>query len=209
MWLISVDGQTKWPEVIQMKTTTASKTTEVLRSLLSPFGIPHQLVSDNGPQFVSEEYKQFCEQNGIRRILVAPYHPSSNGEAERFIQMFKAAMRKTEQKGLQVALTQFLLRYRTTPHPVTGKTPAELIFGREIRTRLDLLHHSQKKNFQESQKRQEKGKKQTRELKVGDPVWMRNYCGTEKWIPGVVMSKSGPSIYIILAVLQEHRRHID
>ena len=60
MWLILVDAQSKWPEVIQMKSTTASKTVEVLRSLFSRFGIPHQLVSDNGPQFVSDEYKQFC-----------------------------------------------------------------------------------------------------------------------------------------------------
>ena len=60
MWLVLVDAQSKWPEVMQMKSTTASKTVEVLRSLFSRFGIPHQLVSDNGPQFVSDEYKQFC-----------------------------------------------------------------------------------------------------------------------------------------------------
>ena len=144
MWLILVDAQSKWPEVIQMKSTTANKMVEILQSLFSRFGLPHQLVSDNGPRFISDEYKHFCEQNGIRRTLVAPYHLSSNGEAERFVQTFKAAMRKAEQKELQLALTQFLLRYRTTPHLVTGKSPAELIFGRQIRTRLDLLHPSDK-----------------------------------------------------------------
>ena len=139
--------------------------------MISRFGIPHQLVSDNAPQFVSDEYKQFCEQNGIRRTLVASYHPSSNGEAERFVQTFKAAMRKAEQKELQLALTQFLLRYRTTPHPVTGKAPAELIFGRQIRTRLDLLHPSQKEETRKTQK--EKGKVKPRKLEVGELVWMR------------------------------------
>ena len=65
MWLILVDAQSKWLEVIQMKSTKASKTVEVVRSLFSQFGISHQLVSDNGPQFVSDEYKQICKQNGI------------------------------------------------------------------------------------------------------------------------------------------------
>ena len=208
MWLILVDAQTKWPEVIQMKSTTASKTIEVLRSLFSRFGIPHELVSDNGPQFVSDEYKQFCEQNRIRRILVAPYHPSSNGEAERFVQTFKAALRKADQKGLQLALTQFLLRYRTTPHPATGKTPAELIFGRQVRTRLDLIHPSQKE-IQKGERGKRKETRKAREFEVGEPVWMRNYSGSEKWIPGIVISKSGPLSYTIGTDGQEHRRHID
>ena len=204
MWLIVVDAQSKWPEVIQMTSTTANRTVEVLRSLFSRFGIPQQLVSDNGPQFVSEEYKQFCEQNGIRRILVAPYHPSSNGEAERFVQTFKAAMRKADPKKIQLSLTQFLLRYRTTPHPATGKTPAELIFGRQIRTRLDLLHPSQKEACLKARKEEK-----LRQLSPGEAVWMRNYRGTDKWIPGVVMSKSGPLSYRICANDQIHRRHID
>ena len=105
IWLILVDAQTKWPEVIQMKSTTASKTIEVLRSLFSRFGILRELVSDNGPQSISEEYKQFCEQNGIWCILVAPYHPSSNGEVETFVQTFKAALRKADQNRLHLALT--------------------------------------------------------------------------------------------------------
>ena len=204
MWMILVDAKSKWPEVIQMKSTTASRTIEVLRSLFSRFGIPHQLVSDNGPQFVSEEYKQFCEQNGIRRTLVAPYHPSSNGEAERFVQTFKSAMRKADQQNLQLSLTRFLLRYRTTPHPATGKTPAELVFGRQIRTRLDLLHPSQKEEY-----RRARSNRNLRKLKAGDLVWMRSYQGKDKWIPGVVLSKSGPLSYTICANDQNHRRHID
>ena len=207
MWLILVDAQSKWPEVIQMKSTTANKMVEILRSLFSRFGLPHQLVSDNGPQFISDEYKHFCEQNGIRRTLVAPYHPSSNGEAERFVQTFKAAMRKAEQKELQLALTQFLLRYRTTPHPVTGKSPAELIFGRQIRTRLDLLHPSDKEKTRKTQ--EVKGKEIPRKLEVGDLVWMRSYGGKEKWIPGTVVSKSGPLSYTISASGQKSKRHID
>ena len=174
MWLILVDAQSKWPEVIQMTSTTVSRTVEVLRLLFSRFGIPHQLVCDNGSQFVSEEYKQFCEQNGIRRVLVASYHPSSNGETERFVQTFKAAMRKADPKKIQLlCLTQFLLRYRTTPHPATGKIPVELIFGRQLRTILDLLHPSQKEACLKARKEEKEEK--LRQLSPGEAVWMRSY----------------------------------
>ena len=54
-----------------MAWSPASKTIEVLRCLFSQFGIPHQLVSYNCPQFLFEEYKQFCEQNGIEHIFVS------------------------------------------------------------------------------------------------------------------------------------------
>ena len=90
MWLIVIDAATKWPEVIKMNNdTTAERTIEILLSLFSRFGLPNQIVSDNGPQFISDVNHQFCTNNGIRRTLVAPYHPRSNGEAERFVQSFK------------------------------------------------------------------------------------------------------------------------
>ena len=53
------------------------------------YGIPEQLISDNGTQFTSHEFAEFAKQNGIKHILVAPYHPRSNGQPERFIQTFK------------------------------------------------------------------------------------------------------------------------
>ena len=86
-------------------------------------------------------------------------------------------------------------KYRTTPHPEAGKTPAELIFGRQVRTRLDLLYPSEKKT---SERR-----------KIGEPIWMRNYSGKGKWIPGVMISKLGPLSYTIDAGGQENTRHID
>lgn len=204
-----VDVETKWPEVVQMESTIANnyKTVQVLRSLFSQFGIHNQLVSDNGPQFVSEEYKRFCEENGIRHTLVAPYHPSSNGEAERFVQTFKSAMRKADKMKLSIVLPQFLLRYRTTPHPATGKSPAELMFGRKLRTRLDLIHPSKRLTCRKQQSKRESNK--LRKLEIGDAVWMRNYSGMEKWIPRVVILKSGPLSYVVQAHAQKYRRHID
>ena len=87
MYLIVVDAHSKWPKVIEMRSTAASKTITELRKIFASYGLPQQVVSENGPQFASEEFAKFTAQNGIKHIRVAPYHPSSNGLAERFVQM--------------------------------------------------------------------------------------------------------------------------
>ena len=92
-FLIVVDAHSKWPEVMEMTSTTALKTIMELRKLFAAYGLPEQLVSDNGPQFVSEEFAIFLKSNGIKHIRCSPYHPSSNGAAERFVQSFKQAMK--------------------------------------------------------------------------------------------------------------------
>ena len=56
MFSVLVDAHSKWPEVVEMKTTTAAKTIEVMRTMSAAYGLPEQVVSDNGPQFTSEEF---------------------------------------------------------------------------------------------------------------------------------------------------------
>ncbi len=106
----------KWPEVHEMKSTTAAKTIEVLQQLFARYGLPEQLVSDHGPQFVAEEFGTFLKQNGVKHIKFAPYHPSSNGLAERFVRTFKEAMKAGQQDSLsmQHRLENFLLMYRAS-----------------------------------------------------------------------------------------------
>ena len=99
-FLVVVDAHSKWPEVIDMSSTTASATIQQLRSLFASYGLPEQLVSDNGPQFVAEEFEYFLKSNGVKHIHSAPYHPSSNGLAEWFVCTFKAAMKASEHPGL-------------------------------------------------------------------------------------------------------------
>ena len=90
MYLIVVDAYSKWPEVIRMSSSTStSQTTNVLLSLFSRHGLPDKLVSDNGPQFTPDEFKECITNCGILHIKIAPYHPQTNGEAERFVQTFK------------------------------------------------------------------------------------------------------------------------
>ena len=82
MWLIIVDALSKWPAVIPMTTTTSHKTFKVLRSPFARYGLPQAIVTDNGSQFTSSVFESFCKNNGIIHKRSAPYHPSTNGEAE-------------------------------------------------------------------------------------------------------------------------------
>ena len=141
MLFVVTDAHSKWPEVCVMDSTTSSKTISVLREMFARYGLPRQLVSDNGPQFTSGKFKQFLHANGIKHITTAPYHPSSNGAAERLVQTVKQAIRAGHQRRepLERTLAVFLLQYQVTPHATTGVSPGALFFGRPLHTRLDLL----------------------------------------------------------------------
>ncbi|XP_052696239.1 uncharacterized protein K02A2.6-like [Crassostrea angulata] len=141
MFLIMVDSNSKWPEVVKMSTTTSTRTIDVLRTIFSRNGLPVTIVSDNGPQFTSREFEEFLNANGIKHIKTSQYHPSSNGLAERFVQTFKQSMKcsKNDAGSIERKLANFLLAYRNTAHATTNETPAKLMMGRELRTKMDLF----------------------------------------------------------------------
>ena len=101
------------------------------------------IVSDNGAQFTSQEFQEFCAKNNIVHVHVCstPYHPKTNGLAERAVRTFKQRYTSTRTKGESAELTlqRFLILNRNTPQKSTGRAPAEIIYGRKLRTKLDLL----------------------------------------------------------------------
>ena len=114
--------------------TTTSKTVEALRTVFARNGLPEQLVSDNGPQFTSEEFQLFLKKNGVKHTTSAPNHPATNGLAERFVQTFKQSLTsmKEDPGSMQAKLSKFLMKYRNKPHSTTGETPATLFVGRNL-----------------------------------------------------------------------------
>ena len=94
MFLIVVDACTKWIEAIPTASATSSATIKILKTIFARFGLPELVVSDNGQCFVSEEFKSFLSTNGIKQLTSAPYHPSSNGLAERAVQVVKAGLKR-------------------------------------------------------------------------------------------------------------------
>ena len=102
-------------------------------------GLCKELVADNGPPFLSKNVQEFLQDNDIKSIFSAPYHPSSNGETERFVRTLKSGLKKNNVKASKLfRLHEFLLVYRSTPRSTTSQLPSELMFGCRIRTRLDF-----------------------------------------------------------------------
>ncbi|XP_029141795.1 uncharacterized protein K02A2.6-like [Protobothrops mucrosquamatus] len=139
-FLLLVDSHSKWLEVIPVSSTTTARTIQVLRGIFASHGLPDVLVSDNRPQFTSSEFQAFLQANLIWHATSAPFHPASNGQAERMVRTTKDALKRLTHGSWHHRLVDFLLCQRTTPCTATGKSPAELCWGRRGRifAKLDL-----------------------------------------------------------------------
>ena len=172
-------------------------------------------MTDNGPQFVADEFATFMKMNGIKHIRCAPYHPSSNGAVERFVQTFKRAMKAGESDALPLhqRLSNFLLAYRTTSHATTNRTPSELFMGRTLRTRLDLLRPTCDRvvdGRQAQQKTDHDRRARSRELHVGQQVMARNLRQGVPWVAGVIIERLSPLTYLVqVDTGQLWKRHLD
>jgi len=179
-YLIVVDATTKWLEVFDVPSTGAQATIKKLRGLFATFGLPTELVSDNGTGFTSQEFREFLRSNGIRHTLTPPYHPSSNGQAERAVQTFKRALLKMPREARDLHIKRFLLDVHTVTHNTTKKSPAEMMFGRNLRTVLHLV----------------KPEPQLvsgpfHPYKPGDELLVRNFGKGERWMRGSVHAAVG------------------
>uniref|UniRef100_H3AEI6 ribonuclease H n=1 Tax=Latimeria chalumnae TaxID=7897 RepID=H3AEI6_LATCH len=171
MYLVIVDAHSKWPEVCIMESTTSDRTIQVLRGLFR-----------------------------VRHIRSAPYHPATNGLAERFVQTMKQALRATK-GSIHQRLDNFLLVYRNTPHTITNESPAMLFVKRKLHIFLDLLKPNIKLLREYESKRQ---------FNIGQTVLVRDYRKGEKWIPGVISAKAGPVSYLVdMGSGMIWRHHVD
>ena len=108
IFLLVVDAHSKWPEIIEMPSTTTQRAIEEMRRLFAAYGLPEQVVSDNGPQFSANEFATFVKFNGIKLSSVLLIICRTD---------MKKAMNATEESKISMSqkLANFLLTYRTTP----------------------------------------------------------------------------------------------
>ncbi|XP_060810048.1 uncharacterized protein K02A2.6-like [Amyelois transitella] len=211
-FLILVDAHSKWIETIAMAGTSASATITVLRSIFARFGIPSQLVSDNGPPFFSTEFKQYCDTNKIRHSTSAPYRPQGNGEAENAVKTVKKVLKRAlfEKEDMFAALYKFLFQYRNCEHATTGVSPAVALLGRRLRGRLDALRPDGAAVVRDAQDKQAAAAPGRRaRFSLGDDVLARDYSKTgHKWTKGRISEVTGPvSCKVKVGESTEWRRH--
>ena len=198
-FFVIVDARTKWMNIHHTgNSCTSAITIEKLRDSFATHGLPDTLVSDSGPCFVSQEFEGFMKGIGIRLVRTAPYHPASNGFAERAVQSFKAGTRKQSSGSVKTKLAKFLLNYRTASHSTTGVAPAQLLMGRRLTTSIDRLFPDVSRKVVQTQLQQKNYHDQHvtyRLFQVQDRVFIRNYANGPIWVPGVILAVTGPLSY--------------
>ena len=214
MYLVLIDAHSKWIEAKGVSSATSAATIEQLTSIFSVHGLPEVLVTDNGSCFTSTEFKEFIKQNGIHHICTAPYHPASNGQAERAVKIIKDSLKRATQQSRDMELSKFLFHYRLTPHTTTGIAPAELLLGRRPRSCLDLVKPDLSQQVQRKQLTQvaNRGGRADKQFDIGSAVLAKNFSSGRRWLEGTILHASGPASFTIELtdgrVIRRHVNHI-
>lgn len=217
-FLVVVDYYSRYIDFQELESITSRTVIRKLKIVFSQHGIPETLISDNGPQFSSHEFDEFRQAWNFRHVTTSPYFPQANGEAERAVKSVKEFLK---QKDPFLAL----LTYRATPTAGLGMSPAELAFGRKIRTTLPVIPKvlipqpvdQEKLHLRDTQRKasQKKYFDRTtcplRELEPGDPILLKGEGGKVWDRPGEVVGKCAPRSYIVTTAggeLRRNRKHI-
>jgi transposase InsO family protein len=210
-FLIIVDAYSKYLEVISMPNTISRQTVAILRKLCAQHGVPETIVSNNGMQITSYEFKEFCKAKAVSHILSPPYHPQSNGRAERLVDTFKRGLLKLRGEGdVDKILDTFLLAYRMTPSATLPqqRCPAQLFFGRKPRTTLDLLLPTKQPIGRDTKMERQFNRRHgavEHNLNGGDPVYVR-YRQSHDWMGGSVAKRIGGCLYDMTLANGANRR---
>ncbi|GFO02434.1 Pol polyprotein [Plakobranchus ocellatus] len=217
-YLVSVDYYSRYIDINKLSNITSNAVINKMKMNFSQHGIPEIVISDNGRQFTSQEFETFATAWNFHHITSSPHYPQANGEAEKAVQTAKKILQQTDQHLA-------LLTYRARPIPSLGKSPAELAFGRRLRTRLPMIpkllspngvNHKQLKYKDErakvSQKRYfDQHSHPQPSLHPGDPVLIK-LDGEKGWKqPGVIINECAPRSYNVQTTegqVRRNRRHL-
>ena len=135
-WIITANYET---DVV--RTVTSQQTIKSLEAIFARHGLPEVLTSDNRPNFVSEEFKAYLKESGIKHRRVTAKWAQANGEVKRqnSSTLKRLRLAHAEGKDWKRELVKYMALYQTTPHHTTGKTPAFLLMGHHLRTKLPQL----------------------------------------------------------------------
>ena len=140
--LVVMDYATKWPEAVALKSVDSETVARTLVELFARIGIPKEILTDHGSNFVSKLMIEFYHLTGVTPIKTSIYHPQTDGMVERFNATLKRMLRKgvaKDAKDWDQLLPFMLFAYRGAKHTTTGFSPYELVYGRKMRDTVDIL----------------------------------------------------------------------
>ena len=140
--LTMVDYATRYPEATALKSIEAETVAEALVAMFSRVGIPEEVLTDQGSQFVSGVMKEVSRLLSMRQLVTTPYHPMCNGLVERFNGSLKSMLKRMcseRPKDWDRYLPALLFAYREVPQESLGFSPFELLYGRTVRGPMNIL----------------------------------------------------------------------
>ncbi|KAE8737165.1 hypothetical protein FOCC_FOCC017374, partial [Frankliniella occidentalis] len=202
LYLITIDAFSKWPVIKVVANLTAECLITHMRYIFAEYGLPGLIVSDNGRQLVSKDFETFLRRNGVRHITSPPWHPSSNGLAERTVQSFKKLLRRFTEGDVHARVARALWAMRTRPSTTTGKSPAALL-GRPLNGHLERLRPTDHPD----------GGAHKDNPWLGRQVWALRHKLNAKseWISGLVTGVEGARVVVVedIATREQLRVSVD
>lgn len=202
---ILLDVFSKWVTIFPLRKAKSESVINCMKEVFFTFGVPRVVISDNGSQFVSNIYLEFCRLNGITPFHQSPYHANSN-PTERYVGTIKGLIRAsmTKTKEWDRYVKEIAFAFNSSVSETTSFTPAYLNFGRELRTPFDnkcnlpvpkckevaqlrermvFVHDLARDEITNSQDKslsyKNRGAKE-RSFAVGEQVWLRTHILSDK-----------------------------
>ena len=219
-YVVMTDYYSRYFEVGYLPNQRATTLVGKLKTMFARHGIPETVVSDNGSNLTSTEFKRFGQKWGFQHVTSSPHYAQANGAAENRVKIAKRILRQEDP-------CLALLTYRATPIAELGASPAELAFGRGLRTTLPSMPrnlnpqmvnrkalHQRDAAAKQRQKHyfdNRTGARELPELKPGDPVLIKRDDQKGWKVEARVLRKCAPRSYELqtpTGVLRRNRRHL-
>ena len=217
-YLVVADYYSGYPEVMSLSISSSQSVISALSSILARHGIADVMITDNGPQFTSREFAEFCKDWGIIHQTSSPHYPQSNGLAEATVKVVKNILKKATRRD---EFLKGLLAYRATPL-ANGKAPSQMLMGRRLKTTLPInfdrllpevpedVTVKKERERRRIKKARDRTAKSLGELAPGDMVRVQDHR-TGLWsVKAQVKSKVAPRSYEVLTengyLLRRNRR---
>ena len=144
-----VDKFTKWIEAKLVKMTESRPVIDFISGVVHRYGVPHNIITDNGSNFTADEVKTWCGKMGIKLDYASVYHPQTNGLVERANVLIMSGIKPRLVRSLKESDTHWveeldsvLWGLRTMPNRTTGYTPFFMVYGAEAVLPCDIIHDS-------------------------------------------------------------------
>ena len=228
-YLVVADRLSGWVEIFESRSGSSTSSAKVLiahlRSFFRVFGVPEELASDGGPQFKAAVTEEFLAKWNIHHRLSSAYFPQSNGRAEVAVKTAKRLLLDNIGPSGTLNSDKFLraiLQLRNTPNPDCNLSPAEIVFGRQLKDAFKFVNRIQKfKNhnirpiwrdawklkeealrtrFTRNMERLNARARDLQPLALGDRVFVQNQAGSHptKWDrSGIVVDTEGNDQYLV------------